>query len=94
MRKRTFEILEGIILIVVTIGIIIYITFLILEQMNYQIKDYEKSCFRMSMNEFEDNCMCPCDEPNWIEQKLGLGTLCDGWIVKKNQSCWRGDFAG
>jgi hypothetical protein len=88
------ETIISIITFLIVIGIIIGCTFLVLKGLNHQVEGYEKSCQRMSMNEYEDNCMCPCDKPNWIERKLGLGELCDGWIVNKNESCLEGvEFA-
>ena len=84
------ELMLNITIFIVVLGIIGVTIFMTLKEMNIQVEDYEQRCSRMSMNEFEDNCFCPCDEPNWIERKLGLGTLCDGWIVKKNESCLNG----
>jgi len=84
------EKIYSLILTIGVISIVVGVGFFILKEMNSQVKGYEESCSRYSINEYEDNCMCPCDEPNWIERKLGLGTLCDGWIVGKNESCLSG----
>jgi hypothetical protein len=76
--------------IILTIGVVLivsFLTILFLKNMNTIVNDFEKQCSRVSMNEFEDNCFCPCDEPTWIERKLNLLKTCDGWIVKKNESC-------
>lgn len=81
---------ETIISIIITLVVLIIIgvtIFITLKDMNTTLGDYEKKCNRISIDNETDNCMCPCDEPTWIEQKLHLNDLCDGWIVKKNESC-------
>jgi hypothetical protein len=84
------QIIMDIVVIITTLGILVGCTFIVLKELNNQSKEYLDNCQRISMNEFEDNCMCPCNQPTWIEEKLGLQGTCDGWIVKKNESCLGG----
>lgn len=83
--NRMFTTLAYFMILIMIIGIIV-LTMASLNSKDIE-KDIEENCNRISINEFEDNCFCKCDEPNWIERKLRLGTLCDGWIVNKNESC-------
>jgi hypothetical protein len=87
MKTRTIEIMISIIFAIIMLSVLICMIILILSGFNKSVKDIEKACTRISINEFEDNCMCPCDELTWIEKKLNLKQLCDGWIVKKGESC-------
>ena len=89
MKRETMKILIDVaifLIIFIILGIIIFLT---LKNMNTQ-EEFDKHCSRISMNEYEDNCFCPCDESNWIERRLRLRSLCDGWIVNKNESCIAG----
>jgi len=84
MKKETILSIIIMVMVLAVIGVTIFIS---LKDMNKTLGDYEKKCQRISIDNETDNCMCPCDEPNWIEKKLHLTQLCDGWIVKKNESC-------
>ena len=84
MKKET---ILSIIIMIMVLAVISAVIFITLKDMNTTLGDYEKKCNRVSIDNESDNCMCPCDEPNWIDKKLHLIDLCDGWIVKKNESC-------
>jgi hypothetical protein len=82
------DLIINIVVFFLIVLIVVLTTLLILSELNEQVPEYEKSCTRVSIDSNYDNCMCPCDKPNWIEKKLNLRQLCDGWIVPKNQSCF------
>ena len=90
---RTETIYSIILTIILTIALLIIlalVTLYILANLKNQVNKYESECSRMSINEYEDNCYCPCDKPTWLEKKLHLYKTCDGWIVKKNEPCLSG----
>jgi len=82
------ETIISILLLIFVLFLIILSSIIILGQMRTLSKEGETVCQRVSMNEYEDNCMCPCNEKlTWIDRKLNIKDTCDGWIVKKGEPC-------
>lgn len=87
-----YETITSITIALVMLCIIAGVLMLVLSALNHDVESYEKKCSRVSIDDKTDNCMCPCDRPDWIEAMMKISDTCDGWIVKKGEPCvkWGG----